>query len=59
VAAELERELGVTATLVRGGRGVFDVSVDGRVVARKTDRFPTEAEVVAAVRDALRLSQPG
>lgn len=42
------------ATLVRGARGIFDVSVDGRVVARKTDRFPTEAEVVAAVRAALQ-----
>jgi selT/selW/selH-like putative selenoprotein len=36
---------------VRGSGGIFEVEVDGRVVARKTpDRgFPSEEEVVQAV----------
>lgn len=55
MAAAVEEALGVRAELVRGGRGVFEVSVDGRVVARKTlDRgFPTPEECVDAVRAAL------
>lgn len=54
-AAQVLREaLGVEAELVRGARGVFEVEVDGRVVARKTlDGFPTEGEILAAVRAAL------
>lgn len=54
MADDILRELGVKATLVRGGRGIFTVAVDGRVVARKTlDGFPTPEACVAAVRDAL------
>jgi predicted Rdx family selenoprotein len=46
---------------VKGSGGIFVVEVDGKPVARKSldHGFPTEAQVVAAVRDALRLSPSG
>lgn len=41
-------------TLVKGGRGIFEVRVDGRVVAKKSlSGFPTPAACVAAVRKAM------
>jgi selenoprotein W-related protein len=48
----LEREFGARAELVKGAGGVFDVTVDGRLVYSKhrTGRFPDPAEVVAAIR---------
>ena len=41
------------AELVRGDAGVFVVVVDGRRVFSKHEagRFPTDAEVLAAIRD--------
>ena len=55
-AAALQEELNIDATLIKGGRGIFEVKVDGVRVARKTlDGFPTEDEVVDAVRGALGL----
>jgi len=55
VADEILREIGVQASLIRGGRGVFTVAVDGLVVARKThDGFPSPDACVEAVRDALQ-----
>lgn len=54
MADVLREALGVDAELVRGGRGIFEVAVDGRVVARKTlDGFPTPEQCVDAVRAAL------
>lgn len=42
------------AKLVRGSGGIFEVAVDGKVVAKKTlDGFPSPEEIVAAVRAAL------
>jgi selT/selW/selH-like putative selenoprotein len=51
LAAEIERQIGVKPRLVRGDSGVFDVSADGALVFSKkqTGRFPTEAEVLAAL----------
>ncbi len=48
----LERELGARAELIKGAGGVFDVTVDTRLVYSKhrTGRFPDPAEVVAAIR---------
>lgn len=45
----------MTAELVKGGGGIFVVSVEGTEVARKTPQkgFPSEAEVVEAVQRAL------
>jgi selT/selW/selH-like putative selenoprotein len=48
----LSKELGVTADVVRGERGVFDVLVDGKLIFSKhaTGRFPDPAEIVEAIR---------
>ena len=43
------------AELVPGSGGIFEVAVDGRVVAKKgLTGFPSEQEVVQAVRAALK-----
>ncbi len=46
------RELGLAATLTKGGGGIFDVLADGRLVYSKarTGRFPEPAEIVALLR---------
>jgi selenoprotein W-related protein len=50
----LKDELDVEAELKKGGSGVFEVAVNGRVVLKKTGQaFPTEQEVVDAVARAL------
>jgi len=50
----LRSELGVEAELVKGRGGIFVVSVDGRMVARKTlDGFPSPEDCLEAVRAAL------
>jgi predicted Rdx family selenoprotein len=42
------------ASLVKGSGGIFEVSVNGRVVAsRKLFMFPSEEEIVLAVKGAL------
>jgi len=48
----LERDFGVQPELIKGAGGVFDVTVDGRLVYSKhqTGRFPDPPEVVAAIR---------
>jgi selenoprotein W-related protein len=52
-AAAIKQELGLDAILIKGGRGIFEVKVDGNTVARKTlDGFPTPDEIVASVREA-------
>jgi predicted Rdx family selenoprotein len=51
VAAQLERDLGVTAQLVPGSSGELSVWIDGvQIIAKQGARFPEPAEVVAAVR---------
>lgn len=53
-AAALKRELGLEADLRQGPSGVFEVSVDGSVVARrKFLGLPSEEEIVEAVSSAL------
>jgi predicted Rdx family selenoprotein len=50
----LREELGIEARMVRAHGGVFEVSVDGTVVARKSfDGFPSEDQIVSAVQRAL------
>jgi selT/selW/selH-like putative selenoprotein len=48
----LARELRITAKLIKGDDGVFDVVADGKLVYSKhaTGRFPEEDEIVAALR---------
>ena len=52
MAAELKQAFGAQARLVEGSGGVFDVTVDGRLVYSKhnTGRFPDEGEVVELVQ---------
>jgi selenoprotein W-related protein len=54
VAAALRQQLDVTARLVPGKGGIFEVLVDGKPVAKRTPgHFPDTADVVAAVSSAL------
>jgi selenoprotein W-related protein len=48
LAAELKKQLGAESTLTPGGGGVFDVTVDGKIIFSKKSvgRFPEEGEVV-------------
>ncbi len=51
----LKEQLGVDAELVVGEAGVFEVSVDGKIVANRTRLgFPSEQDILGGVRDALR-----
>jgi selenoprotein W-related protein len=53
VAEALKEELEVDADLVVGHSGIFEVAVDGKVVAAKTRAgFPSPADVVDAVLKA-------
>lgn len=60
----MKAELGVDVTITPGGRGQFDVVVDGEVVATKhpvsavaklrgAKGFPDDDEAIAAVRTKL------
>jgi selenoprotein W-related protein len=54
-AAELQKELNITATLLPGKGGIFEVQVDGKVVAKRArGHFPDTTEITAAVSAALR-----
>ena len=49
----LRDALDVEAQLIKGRGGIFEVKVDGQVVAKKTyDGFPTNEQIVEAVRAA-------
>jgi selenoprotein W-related protein len=50
----LKKELGLESQLVVGSSGIFEVAVDGKVVAqRRSWRFPSDEEIVQAVSSAL------
>ncbi|WGS21365.1 MULTISPECIES: Rdx family protein [unclassified Bradyrhizobium] len=52
-AALLRERLGLDAELVPGKGGVFEVKLDGKVVATRTKgHFPDAAEIVTAVASA-------
>ena len=44
--------MGVEAELIRGGGGIFDVVIDGRLIFSKQEvgRFPEDAEILAKLR---------
>lgn len=52
MAAEIQREIGVKAILVKGDNGIFDVFKDGKLVFSKDEsgRFPEPAEIVIALK---------
>ncbi|MEC8193571.1 MAG: hypothetical protein VX944_16180 [Myxococcota bacterium] len=59
MAALIDAKLGVRTRCVEGGRGVFDVIVDGITVASKQHgEFPTAAECVEAVAARLKHEPP-
>ena len=60
MADAIKDALDVEVELIGGGRGIFDLSVDGQVVASKNlSGFPTPEQCVEAVRTARHvLSQP-
>ena len=50
----MKDQLDVEAELIVGHSGIFEVAVDGRVVATKTRAgFPTPEDVVSSVARAL------
>ncbi len=54
-AAALQKELALTATLVPGTGGIFEVRVDDETVAKRAKgHFPDTAEIVAAVSAAVK-----
>jgi hypothetical protein len=54
VAAVLQEQAGIEAAITPGRRGEFTVWVGDRQVAQKDQHgFPTEPDIVAAVRQAL------
>ena len=48
MAEKIKKEVGVTARLIEGGGGIFDVIVDGKKVFSKHDvgRFPEHDEII-------------
>ena len=52
MAAEISKELGIEAVLVKGDKGIFDVVADGALVFSKykEGRFPKPGEIVRALR---------
>ncbi|WP_375785513.1 SelT/SelW/SelH family protein [Bradyrhizobium sp. Pha-3] len=52
-AALLRERLGLDPELVPGKGGVFEIKLDGKVIARRAKRhFPDAAEIVTAVAAA-------
>jgi selT/selW/selH-like putative selenoprotein len=56
LAAEIKKELGIDSQLVRGGGGIFDVTVDNkRIFSKKEEgRFPTEKEILDKLRSMTK-----
>jgi len=56
LAAAIEAETGIEAELVRGGGGIFDVTVDGERIFSKQSvgRFPEAPEILERLRSSDR-----
>jgi selenoprotein W-related protein len=52
LAASIKQETGVQPALIEGSGGVFDVTVDGRLIYSKhaTGQFPEEEEILSQLR---------
>ena len=48
MAAAIKEATGIDAELIKGGGGIFDVKVDGKLIysKHKTGEFPTNEQVV-------------
>ena len=48
----MKKELGIDCELVASGGGVYEVSVDGRLIfsKKKLGRFPDDGEIVKLLR---------
>ena len=54
VADALSQSLGLSAQIVAGGGGIFEIRVDDSVVAKRTrEHFPDAAEIVELVSQRL------
>jgi len=53
LAAAINKEAGIDAELIRGGKGIFDVVVDGDLIFSKYEkgRFPEDDEVTSVLRE--------
>ncbi len=53
MAAAINKEAGIDAELIRGGKGIFDVVVDGDLIFSKYEkgRFPEDDEVPSMLRE--------
>jgi selenoprotein W-related protein len=49
LAAVIKEKTGAAVELIRGGAGIYDIKVDGRLVYSKhqTGRFPEDHEILA------------
>ncbi len=56
LGATLENKLGVTAELIPGNNGIFDVAVDGKIIYSKhqTGRFPEDQEIVDLLSESSK-----
>jgi selenoprotein W-related protein len=52
LADEIKKELNLRSKLVASGGGVFEITVDGKLIfsKRSLDRFPDDGEVVELIR---------
>ena len=50
---ELKKNLGAEIELIAGSNGIFDVSMDGRMIFSKSaqGRFPQPAEIIKIIQD--------
>jgi len=51
LATELKKRLGIDSHLTPGGGGIFDVTVDGKLIfsKKKAGRFPDVQEILGAL----------
>jgi len=49
---DLKKDLGAEIELIAGSNGVYDVSLDGRMIFSKFEkgRFPETAEIISLIR---------
>jgi len=52
LAAAIKKQTGANPELIKGGGGIFDVRLDGKLIYSKdeTGRFPQDAEVLQVLK---------